>query len=162
MKQCSKCQEFKEQNHFLKNKKCKSGFANICRKCDSIRQKIARDKFKEKNPNKYKEYYREYGKQWRLNNDDQRRDTIYKRLFNITLGDYNEILKKQNNVCAICKKPETSIDKRNNKLRGLSVDHCHKTGKVRGLLCRYCNTGIGLLRESQEILNNAITYLNSV
>lgn len=44
----------------------------------------------------------------------------------------------------------------------LSVDHCHKTGKVRGLLCSNCNTAIGLLKEDINVLKNAINYLTTI
>ena len=71
--------------------------------------------------------------------------------FGITLDQYNEMLVKQDGVCAICKqKCETG--------KSLAVDHCHKTKKVRGLLCQYCNTGFGQFREKREHLVSAILY----
>lgn len=63
---------------------------------------------------------------------------------------------KQNRLCAICGNPETRI------IRGksiLSVDHNHKTGKVRALLCNNCNQGIGKLKDNIDILKLAIEYL---
>ena len=75
-------------------------------------------------------------------------------MFGITLEEYNEILEKQNKVCAVCEKPETS-----QRLSFLSVDHCHKTNKIRGLLCNNCNRAIGLLKEDIETLEKAINYL---
>ena len=63
-----------------------------------------------------------------------------------------ELYESQNGMCAICgERPETE--------RGLHVDHCHDTGRVRGLLCHGCNTGIGALRESPEIFTKALSYL---
>lgn len=60
----------------------------------------------------------------------------------------------QGGKCKICgAEPKTQ--------RGLHVDHCHKTGVVRGLLCHGCNTGIGAMKENPEILQNAIDYLRS-
>ena len=53
----------------------------------------------------------------------------------------------------ICKAPETLQNK------NLAVDHCHKTGKVRGLLCSKCNKGLGLFKDSKELLTTAIEYL---
>ncbi len=63
----------------------------------------------------------------------------------------------QKHVCAICKKEETV--KNRGKIRCLAIDHCHTTGKVRGLLCSRCNTGLGLFKDNPEYLQNAITYL---
>ncbi len=81
-----------------------------------------------------------------------------KKNFNLTEGEYNLILENQNGVCAICKETETVIDGQSKKLKPLSVDHCHITGKIRGLLCTACNTGIGLLKHEPYILKAAALY----
>lgn len=77
--------------------------------------------------------------------------------FGISLDEYNQMLSAQNGVCAICKQPETH--KRNDKVKALAVDHDHGTGKIRGLLCADCNTGIGKLKDSVNVLQSAIDYL---
>lgn len=82
------------------------------------------------------------------------------KLYGITSDQYYSLLVKQCGVCAICKKPETSLS-RSGKLRRLSVDHNHETGKVRGLLCFRCNVGIGYLLDDVSIISSAITYLQS-
>ena len=82
-----------------------------------------------------------------------------KRKFNLSIEDYNKMLEEQNHTCAICQKPEIVIDKRAGKLRELAVDHCHTTGKIRGLLCYNCNRGIGHLQDSVELLQRACSYL---
>ncbi len=64
------------------------------------------------------------------------RNSELKKGFGITIDDYDKILEKQDFKCAICRIPQSSLEKR------LAVDHCHKTGKVRGLLCLSCNTVI--------------------
>jgi hypothetical protein len=79
--------------------------------------------------------------------------------YGITVQRYDELLFQQNSVCAICHRPETNIDGRSLKPRMLSVDHCHDTKKVRGLLCSACNTAIGLMDHNKEILQNAAAYL---
>jgi len=86
----------------------------------------------------------------RLNN---RRSMLYRR-WKLTLDEYDQILKLQNGVCAICHHPSTT---HNN--RALSVDHDHKTGKVRGLLCHGCNTGIGNLKDNPDFCRRAVHYL---
>lgn len=72
----------------------------------------------------------------------------------VTTEDYNKMFDEQNGKCAICGKHQIELK------RPLHIDHCHKTKKVRGLLCSNCNTGIGLLQEDIENLRCAILYLN--
>jgi hypothetical protein len=86
------------------------------------------------------------------------RKSRLKRLYGKDLIWYDEQLKLQNGCCAICGKPETKLDRYGN-IKRLQVDHNHKTGKIRKLLCFSCNSLIGLCYESKEILQNAITYL---
>ena len=64
------------------------------------------------------------------------------------------MLGAQNGRCAICGRPETEAG-------GLAVDHCHATGKVRGLLCTLCNTALGKFRDRTDILRAAIRYLET-
>lgn len=77
--------------------------------------------------------------------------------YRMTLEQHKEIFDTQNGRCGICGKyePENAT-----AYEILCIDHNHTTGKVRGLLCRQCNTGIGQLRDSIELLENAINYLN--
>jgi hypothetical protein len=77
--------------------------------------------------------------------------------FGISLDTYNQMFTAQGGVCAICKQPETHT--RNGKLKALAVDHHHGTGKIRALLCCDCNTGIGKLKDSPEILEAAAAYI---
>ena len=71
--------------------------------------------------------------------------------------DFNKLMITQNGVCAICKNPPT-VHARNRGV--LCVDHDHATGKVRGLLCRPCNQGLGLFKDSKMLLNSANDYLD--
>jgi len=85
------------------------------------------------------------------------RDLALQRNYDISIEDYDEMLEKQGGVCAICANPETVCVKGTPKI--LSVDHDHKTGKVRGLLCRSCNTALGSFKDSQALLQKASEYL---
>ncbi len=76
------------------------------------------------------------------------------RKYDITLDDYNKMLQEQNGCCAIC-----FVKAENTKNKVLVVDHNHLTGEVRKLLCKACNTSLGLLKESQEIIANLSRYL---
>ncbi len=73
---------------------------------------------------------------------------------------YEKLFEKQGGVCAICKQPETSTNR--GRVKRLSVDHCHTTRKIRGLLCQLCNTGLGSFRDSSEWLVAASEYLGTV
>lgn len=80
-----------------------------------------------------------------------------KKLFGLSKSEYAQMLAEHGEKCAICGEPETLKIK--DKTISLSVDHCHGSGKVRGLLCSSCNTGIGLFKDSPAILRAAISYL---
>lgn len=77
--------------------------------------------------------------------------------YGITQDAYDNLLYKQNGVCAICGNPETVIIR--GTLCPLSVDHDHDTGAIRGLLCSTCNSALGLFKDNIENLSNAIDYL---
>jgi hypothetical protein len=81
------------------------------------------------------------------------RDHGLRTKFGITLEQYEEMSERQLGLCAICVRPE-SIEG-----ASLSVDHCHSTGLVRGLLCRTCNSAIGFLGDDPSMLQRAIDYL---
>jgi hypothetical protein len=78
--------------------------------------------------------------------------------YGITLEQYNIMLENQGGVCAICGDPPTIIHA-GEKVSPLSVDHCHKTGKVRGLLCHPCNMALGLFKDNKDRLRAAAAYL---
>ncbi|EAB7165606.1 hypothetical protein DU811_16680 [Salmonella enterica subsp. enterica] len=88
---------------------------------------------------------------------ETRRNCHLRRNYGITLAEYKELSAKQNHVCAICHCAETRIIK--GSITSLCVDHCHQSGKVRGLLCANCNRAIGLIKDNTSLLQNAINYL---
>lgn len=81
------------------------------------------------------------------------RDSELRKKFKITAEEYNNILSSQGSVCAICGK-----DEQENK-RALSLDHCHSTGKIRGILCNKCNVGLGCFSDDTQKLLMAVEYL---
>lgn len=92
-----------------------------------------------------------YARKWRAENAEAVRDREYQRRFGITLEQYDQMLRSQRGVCAICQ---------GKCKRGrLSVDHCHRTGRVRGLLCRACNLLLGAAGDSRKLLKRAEAYL---
>lgn len=103
----------------------------------------------------------EAGKRYYKRNADIEYNGHLKRTFGITLEDFNNMLTLQNGVCDICKREETKRNPATGKPKRLSVDHCHNSGKVRGLLCFDCNTSLGKFKESIPTLENAIKYLKA-
>ena len=80
-----------------------------------------------------------------------------KRDYGITLAEYMDMHEAQGGLCAICGQPETTLKKGQPAM--LAVDHCHTSGKVRGLLCMSCNLGLGYFKDDEAVLENAIRYL---
>jgi recombination endonuclease VII len=72
---------------------------------------------------------------------------------------YDKMFSEQSGLCAICRNPETSKDRRCNEVRKLAVDHDHVTGKIRALLCRACNVTIGLMKEDPVRLEAVAAYV---
>jgi len=89
------------------------------------------------------------------------RNKQLQRNFGIDIHQYNKLLKSQNYVCAICEQSEKTRHHKTNELKSLAVDHCHKTGKVRGLLCQRCNRTLGKINDSILILDKMKDYLNA-
>jgi len=87
------------------------------------------------------------------NNIERQIERKLKSNYGITLELYNQILESQEGKCRICKTDSSLLVKR------LAVDHCHQSNLIRGLLCQNCNTAVGLLKDSTDILNSAIKYL---
>jgi hypothetical protein len=133
---CSKCKVGKSANRFSPNLATKTKLHAVCKECMMEYRHSNKDKLADRAA--LRRIEKQYG---------------------MTLEGYNELLSKQGGVCAICKQPERVKVRR--RLTSLCVDHDHGTGKVRGLLCNNCNSGIGYLRDSAALLQNAIAYLQS-
>ncbi len=82
------------------------------------------------------------------------RCSYLQRTYGMSLEEYTSLLSAQNASCAICQTHYSKV------LHGkLCVDHCHESGKIRGLLCHPCNAAIGLLKEDEEVLYRAARYI---
>lgn len=140
MKACSKCQEVKPLSEYYGNKKASDGKASECKSCSKARQKAYYDA----NPDARKQY------------------TIKTRLkthYGITPEDRARMLEEAEHKCQICKDdiylPDTS-----NKNSNANIDHCHDTGRVRGVLCGPCNRALGLFKDNPAIIMAAHSYLS--
>jgi hypothetical protein len=165
MKVCSCCKLEKPDALFYKHASIgKEGVRKKCNDCRNIYRKQAH----KENPMKV----RKQANDWASKNrgkinaearkkraEDPKRFKGYtlKKMFGITIEQYDAMLEEQNGVCAICECPETA--KLRGKLKELSVDHDHTTLKVRGLLCWHCNTAIGKLKENAKLLRKAAEYI---
>lgn len=98
-----------------------------------------------------------YQNAYRLLTPVQQKARALRDSFGMSLDAYQEMLEAQNGKCAICNQPETHM--RNGRIKALAVDHNHKTGAIRGLLCSDCNTAIGKLKDDPEIIRKAAQYL---
>lgn len=94
----------------------------------------------------------DYAQKWRKSQPEKVRNSYYKKRFGITLEQYNDILKRQGGVCAICNEKDSIYD-------NLAVDHDHNTNKVRGLLCHLCNRALGMFKDDSNRLEKALDYL---
>lgn len=117
-----------------------------------------------KNPDKYRRrsrLARANGsfKRWYAMNKEADWERSLKRRYGITAAEYQRLYEAQDGVCAICEEPETAKG-RGGEIKRLAVDHCHKTGRVRSLLCDACNRLLGYAREDHVVLRRAISYLN--
>lgn len=162
---CTKCKQKKPLDHFYANKNMKLGKQSRCKICCStliskrVRERrltdpifrtklIAQERIRAK-------------KKWAKNckNEEWMRKTRLKRFrsrfktkYGITLEDKEIMVQSQDNKCMICKKTFTS-------LKNTHLDHDHKTGNLRDILCSDCNRGLGCFRDNSEILQEACKYL---
>ncbi len=79
----------------------------------------------------------------------------YRRKYGITIDDYDRMFQEQNGCCALCGRKDAGT----NRLAHFAVDHCHETGKIRGLLCYPCNVALGTLGDSPQSIEKVLTYL---
>ena len=142
MKVCIKCKVEKPFAEFHNHRAAVDGKQKTCKTCQKA---YSQSDTAKKNR---KEYYQRT-KRAHINRN-------LKQQYGITYDEYDEMLVNQNGKCAICTTTDPGGKGR------FHVDHCHTTGKVRGLLCHHCNTMLGLAKDSVETLNNAISYLSNV
>lgn len=99
---------------------------------------------------------------------EQRRDKNLKRLasrkhslegFGLTIDQYDALVLRQDNLCACCGMAETALSNTGDFIKRLAVDHDHKTGQIRSLLCQACNQMIGHAKEDVTRMQKGIEYL---
>jgi len=162
-KTCTKCGIEQDTKNFSKCITGKFGVRGDCKMCrkryyhlTENKRQLRVKKYREINKVKQREFYlrhrehiREKQKEYHKHNFLQIRNQMLKLTYGITQADYDILFRQQNEVCAICYKSVKGY---------LSIDHDHKTGKIRGLLCKQCNHGLGMFKDDKLILINAANY----
>lgn len=146
--------------------KCGHGIAThagLCRSCYekdlrkrnpafAERQRANCRRWSKKNADKVAESHRVYQRTHRTRIRKYKRRWKLDRRFGITEEQYTAMLSAQNNVCAICGRSQK---------KRLAVDHCHKTGAIRGLLCFRCNFGLGWFSDNSDTFKKIVQYLSN-
>lgn len=129
---CSTCKLKKPAEDFYKDKSKKTGLNPRCKKC----MDISTIHYRNNHRLEYQKYTHKKG--------------IERK--GITLEEYDRLFENQKGVCKIC-------GKINKDGRRLEIDHCHKTGKIRGLLCKRCNSAMGYFNDDIQLLKLTVRYL---
>lgn len=129
MKICKTCNAKKPLDQFYADNKGKDGIRFECKECTKIRSK-----------------------DWRKENKHVWQNTLLLKKYGLTREQFAQMKQHQKGKCAIC-----SCDLVDGKMT--CVDHCHSTGKIRGILCANCNVALGHFKDSIPLIESAICYL---
>ena len=162
-KVCRQCHEEKTLSDYYYVKESVDGHAHICKKCSASnarewyrthhkRALKTRRGYYKKHKEREKENWKRYYEKHRKRLTQSAKEYVMKRKFGMTVAAYERMLVGQMGVCAICHKGPGRYPR-------LAVDHCHKTGKVRALLCGSCNGGLGLFKDREDVMLAAVEYL---
>lgn len=132
-KQCTLCRDFKPRNEFNRIWKSRPAVQPWCKTCSAYKAAAY------------------------IRTNPQVRNYVGPNTCRIPVIHYERLLRAQNELCAIC---STADPGRGNKR--FCIDHCHKTGVVRGLLCHKCNSGLGRFEDDPKIMRRAVAYLENV
>jgi hypothetical protein len=150
-KRCGRCAAVKPATEFYRQSRNGDGLQSKCKACDKVYRAGRYQRFKASDHEKVR--------QWKLRNPERNRlykvKAHLKAKYDMTLEDYERMFLRQAGVCAICERP----GRRRGGAGPLEVDHDHRTGDVRGLLCGSCNVAIGLLRDAHGVVDRAARYL---
>lgn len=148
-KKCIKCNCYRDLSKFTFRKDTMK-YRNVCKYCVNDRTKELR----KLDPEKFRERNRRYVRKDKNKVKVNSRKWHLKRFFGMSMEDYNKFLDIQEYRCAICQIELTETGKDH-----FDIDHCHKTGKIRGLLCGSCNKGLGCFKDDINSLESALNYL---
>lgn len=153
MKKCASCELEKEETLFHRKKGTRDGLHNYCKECTAQKNKewVVNNK----------ERHKASCSSWYKNNKDKAKQRStewhYMTYYGISYSDFRSLAQDQDNKCKLCG-IELSFSN-HKKQNGAVLDHCHTTGKIRGVLCSGCNKGLGHFKDNIELFNKAILYL---
>ena len=148
--QCTKCKGYFPKAAFRPRKDRSDGITTHCRIC----LKAAAKAYRERTRTSRRERDREFSRISYHKNPHKHRDRFYRSTYGLSLADFNTLSALQGDKCDICKNPC-------DESKHLVIDHDHKTGAIRGLLCHKCNRALGLFKDNIYSLHAAIEYLTS-
>lgn len=148
MKHCRRCDQTKPLTEYHRDSGATDGHTSYCKECQL---KKSRQWYADNT-----ERARASGRARWSGRSERGRNYLLQKKYGITLDDYRAMLDRQGGVCAICGGLDRTQDG-----RAMPVDHCHRTGKVRGILCSHCNRAVGLLGDDPEVITRAASYLRS-
>lgn len=134
-----------------RNKEATKAYAKIWNEANKELCQELNRKFKANNPEKIKQYQ----KSFKTKNPNYFKNKHLEYSYGIPLDEYDRMYSNQHGRCCICGKHSDETHRKR-----LFVDHCHKTGKIRGLLCQQCNTALGMASDDIDILCAMIGYLS--
>ena len=153
LKQCRKCKKELPESEFTPDKARSGGLKSKCRKCNA---EVRRERYHENRieiAKSQREYMVEYKKKNPNAIPDIMREYHLKKTYGITVDRYNEMFIAQQGKCAICGRHQSEFK------NSLCIDHNHKTGKVRTLLCIGCNYFVGRIENNIELVRQIIKYV---
>jgi DNA-binding transcriptional MerR regulator len=181
VKTCKKCEKVKPLSDYYKHSTGKDGHTNFCKRCclDGMKERYdpkkraeyvqryysendhkvkARSKaWREKYPERYRQTLKNYTDEKKAKDPaaykERARSYALKRKYGITLEQYQQLLEKQNECCAVCERPAKDFP------TSLAVDHDHKTGRIRGLLCTHCNYRMVAKHTDGNVLRKIADYI---
>jgi hypothetical protein len=133
MKRCCHCRQMKDKDQFSRHTCRPDGLRDYCKDC----HKIARKDWEKKNPDKVRMYARR-----------KARRKYYMSTYGLTVEERETLFEENGQRCEVCEGTESLV-----------IDHCHKTGKVRGVLCGSCNLALGFLKDKPSLAFKAGLYL---
>jgi Recombination endonuclease VII len=161
-KECNKCKKFSPKSNFSKDSTRIEGVRDECKPCLNAARKIMRDTRSPEEKAKWAAYRKQYYSDKRKGIERPKRTKKYcpkearlKRIYGLNTEEYNKLVELQKGLCKICNKLPDCYRKK------LYVEHCHTTGKVRGLVCLKCNSVLGFAKDNLNVLKAAILYLEA-
>lgn len=144
-KYCCKCEQTKLFTDFYKDTSKKDKVTSYCIPCCKEKRQKKYTANLQEEKQKLKNYYKK--------NKEKAKEYYLSKTYGLEKQEYERMFEEQEGKCAICGTHHSRLN------RGLFVDHCHSSEQVRGLLCQFCNTLLGMAQDDSKILQKAIKYL---